>query len=339
MNEKVLITGASGFIGHHLVQAALLKGFEVHAAVRRSSDISNLKVLDDNSTNSRPLVFVYPDYSSKELLIPMLQEGGYSYIIHAAGVTRAKSPEAYNLVNAEYTLNLAQAAFEADIPLKRFVFLSSLAALGPIEYTDQQPIIESTKPNPVTSYGKSKLLAEKLVKGVKGLPLTIIRPTAVYGPGEKDIFIVFETLSKGLDLYIGNKPQRFSFVYAKDLVDATLAALSEEGKNVSIYNISDGQQYDRYELAKLFGEISGKKSYRVHLPVGLIRIVASLLESFATFSKNMPVLNKEKINELTAANWNCSIKAANDNLHYIPQYNLREGLVETLSWYKENKWL
>jgi len=336
MNEKVLITGASGFIGYHLVQAALLKGYEVHAAVRPSSDITGLEKL---STGIQPpLVFVYPDFSSVESLIPTLQKGNYSYIIHAAGATRAKNTEAYNLVNADYTLHLAKAA-QSVLRLKRFVFMSSLAALGPVKYGAAQPITENSEAKPVTSYGKSKLLAEKYLSDLNDFPLTIIRPTAVFGPREKDILILFETLSKGFDLYIGNDPQWLSFVYVKDLVNATMAGMQEVKNGKSVYNISDGQQYNRYELANLFKELSGKKAFRFHLPLGFIKIIASLLESFSSFTKKTPVLNTEKLNELTAANWYCSIDAARLGLNYVPYYNLRKGLAETLDWYKENKWL
>ncbi|MCE6989369.1 NAD(P)-dependent oxidoreductase [Dyadobacter sp. CY323] len=336
MTEKVFITGASGFIGYHLVHAAIEAGMEVHAAVRPTSDLTFLKKLQ---TASQQLVFVNTDFSSKESLRTQLEKGGYSYIIHAAGVTKAKSAAAYNLVNAEYSLNLAQAAMSADIPLKRFVFLSSLAAIGPLAYSEQQPITEETLPVPVTDYGKSKLLAEKYLEEVSGLPLSIIRPTAVYGPGEKDLFVLFKTLSKGLDAYIGNGPQRLSFVYVKDLVTATMAALTENQKEVTVYNISDGQSYDRYALADRFREISGKPVFRAHLPMFLVKIMAGFLDMIYAFSSATPVLNREKLKELTASNWICSIEAARSNLHYQPQYDLRQGLTETLTWYKENNWL
>ncbi|TDE11308.1 NAD-dependent epimerase/dehydratase family protein [Dyadobacter psychrotolerans] len=341
MSERVLITGASGFIGQHLVQVALEKGFEVHAAVRPSSEISNLQELGNRakSENKGSLVFVNLNFGSEESLLTVLEQGVYSYIIHAAGATRAKSMDAYNLVNADYTLNLAKAAISVSVPLKRFVFLSSLAAVGPIDYDSKDAITEQTLPKPVTSYGKSKQLAENYLSGLKDLPLTIIRPTAVYGPGEKDILILFQTLNKGLDLYIGKDPQRLSFVYVKDLVAATFAALSEQSERHNVYNISDGKEYDRYKLADLFKKLSIKNPVRIHLPLAIIELTASLLEAFSVFSKNTPVLNKEKINELTAANWYCSIDAARNRLKYEPEYNLEKGLAETLSWYKENNWL
>jgi nucleoside-diphosphate-sugar epimerase len=340
MKNKVFITGASGFIGFHLVEAALRAGMEVHAAVRPSSDLTLLKSLQSGLGKSEgPLVFVNTNFSSKEALVALLQKGMYTHIIHGAGVTKAKTSAAYNLVNADYTLNLAQAAVSAGIPLKRFVFLSSLAAIGPLAYTEQQPIEENTLPLPVTDYGKSKLLAEQKLSTVSGLPLSIIRPTAVYGPGEKDLFVLFKTLNSGLDAYIGSKPQRLSFVYVKDLVNATMAALSETVSTTTVYNISDGNAYDRYALADQFREISGKRVFRAHLPTALVEMIAGFLDMIYRFSSRTPVLNKEKLKELTAPNWICSIEAAKDHLRYQPQYNLRDGLAETLSWYKENRWL
>lgn len=336
MKEKLFITGASGFIGYHLVAAALEAGMEVHAAVRQSSDLSFLKKLNADPAD---LVYVNADFSSRDKLTKLLEDGGYAYIIHAAGVTKAKTAAAYNLVNAEYSLNLAQAAVSADILLKRFVFLSSLAALGPAAYNAAQPITEETLPVPVTDYGRSKLLAEQYLKEVNGLPLSIIRPTAVYGPGEKDLFVLFKTLSKGLDAYIGKGPQKLSFVYVTDLVTATMAALRETEKEITVYNISDGQAYDRYALADQFRAISGKQIFRAHLPLLLVETIARFLDLVYANSSTTPVLNQEKLKELTAPNWICSIDAARSRLHYQPQYNLHRGLAETLTWYKENKWL
>jgi nucleoside-diphosphate-sugar epimerase len=341
MTKRVLITGASGFIGKHLVEAALEEGFEVHAAVRKSSNTAELKQLGIEAEENKKgrLLFVYPDFSSKETLIPLFTHHAYSHIIHTAGVTRAKETGTYNEINASYTLRLAQAVLEVGQPLKRFVFVSSLAALGPLPYNSALPIDEYTDPRPVTSYGKSKLLAETYLADLSALRLTTIRPTAVYGPGEKDIYILFQTLNKGLDLYIGKKPQRLSFVYVKDLVTATMAGLNETNVNHTVYNISDGREYDRYRLADLFREHSNKSPLRIHLPFGVIKFAATILEMSSVFSENTPVLNREKLGELTAENWNCSIENAKAGLGYQPKFELNEGVTQTLNWYRENRWL
>jgi nucleoside-diphosphate-sugar epimerase len=331
MNERVLITGASGFIGYYLVKEALAAGLEVHAAVRPTSDISRLRELNP--------VMVALDFSSVESLRQVLDQGQYSYIIHAAGATRAKNEEDYNRINAIYTKNLAEAAATAARPIKRFVFLSSLAAIGPLPFTEQQPITENTTPKPVTGYGKSKLLAERYLSAFKTLNITIIRPTAVYGPGEKDIFIVFKTLNRGLDPYIGSDPQRFSFVYVNDLVESILSAMLKGPSGHAAFNISDGFAYDRYALADEFRKISNKNPLRIHIPFLLISWLAGGLDIFYKYSKKTPVLNREKLNELSAPNWNCSIEAAARDLNYKPKYSLNQGLTQTLSWYREQGWL
>lgn len=331
MSKRVLITGASGFIGYHLIEAAQKEGLEVHAAVRRSSNAEHLKPLNP--------VFVYPELSDKNALKKLLTESNYSYIIHAAGATRAKNSQAYNAVNADYTRMLAEAALEAGIPLERFVFLSSLAALGPLPYDRAQPITEETEPLPITSYGKSKLLAEKYLAELNELPLTTIRPTAVYGPREKDLLILFRTLNKGFDAYIGTAPQRLSFVYAKDLAEVTVAALFKSQNGHRSYNISDGFAYDRYALADSFIEASGKHPRRFHLPLGVLTLAANLMELGTVFSATSPVVNREKVKELTAPNWFCSIEAAQRDLNYQPGYNLKAGIAETWQWYKSNNWL
>lgn len=330
MIGRVLITGASGFIGYHLVKAAQLAGLEVDAAVRSTSKLSELDTLKPN--------YVSLDFDSADALTESLEKGQYAYIIHAAGATKAKTIEAYNKVNADFTRNLALAASKSAIDLKKFVFVSSLAAIGPSAYEDIQLFTESRKPNPVTAYGKSKLLAEEYLSEIQ-IPKAVLRPTAVYGPGEKDLFIVFKMLQDGLDFYIGKKPQRFSFVYVQDIVNAIMLALDAEYKAEHTYNISDGNVYGRYELADTFKDIVNKKAFRLHIPEGVVNVVANVLESAYANSVKTPVLNQDKLNELTAPNWGCSIEAAKRDLNYRPAYNLKTGLTASVPWYKDKKWL
>lgn len=330
MRERVLITGASGFVGYHLIEAALQAGLEVYAAVRPSSKVVHLKPFD--------IQFTSLDFSSVNALKQELEEKQYQYIIHAAGITKARSEQEYNKVNAEYTKNLALAASEADIPLKKFLFVSSLAALGPIAYEDAAPIHEQSPAQPVTGYGRSKLLAEKYLTEIKELPLVVLRPTAVYGPREKDIFILMKTLNSGFDPYISRQMQRLSFVYVKDLAKLAINALRIKESHVS-YNVSDGNSYDRYALADITKRILGKKAIRFHVPMSVIKIVAKVLETAYANGEKVPALNQEKLNELAAENWNCSIDRLRKDLGYTPEYDLEKGLSQTLQWYKENKWL
>ena len=334
MNEKVLITGASGFIGYHLTKAVLEAGFSVDAAVRRGSDLTMLNSIKQNGT----LQYVYLDYASSESLEKAMQEAQYSYVIHSAGATKAPNWHAYYQTNVENSLQLAKASMTLP-SLKRFIFISSLAALGPIGYHESSPITEQSLPNPVTSYGKSKLVAEQALTKLVSLPMTIIRPTAVYGPAEKDLFIMFKMFYKGLETYIGRQPQQLSFVYVEDLVSAIVLSLRPYDTLKCAYNISDGHAYSRYALAELFKKATGKKTFQLHLPEVFVEALAIGLEGISKITGKTSVLNREKINELTAQNWHCSIEAAVRDLGYQPQNDLSIGIAKTIKWYQKNEWL
>lgn len=327
MKERVLITGASGFVGYHLITEALQNNLEVFVAVRKNSKVDHLRDLD--------IQYTYPQFNDLESLKKDIEENQYNYIIHAAGATRARSVEEYNTINAEYTSNLAQAAL-ASGKLKKFVLISSLAAIGPLN-TLQGTITEDTRPHPVTAYGESKLLAERKLKAITGLNYTILRPTAVYGPRDTGIFVFFKQLNNGIEPYIGKIEQKLSFIYVNDLAKASIRALY--GGDYKTYNLSDDNFYDRYELGRLTKNILNVKTIKIHLLVNFVKLIAAIAEKVSSLSNKAPILNIEKLNELAAVNWACSIEAAKQDLGFYPHYNLQAGVTETLKWYKANKWL
>lgn len=327
--KKVLITGATGFVGYHLINKALAAGLEVYAAVRPDTDRAHLKEFD--------IQYTHLDYSSVDSLKRELEEKQYHYIIHVAGITKAKTKETYNKINAEYSRNLALAASTAAIDLHKFVFVSSLAALGPLKDLTTE-IQDHTAGKPVTNYGASKLLAEQYLAEIPGLPLIVIRPTAVYGPREKDLFILFNSINKGLEPHIGSFTQQLSFVYVKDLAAVLIKALFSPLVSKQ-YNVSDGNIYNRYALADFIKEALHKKTFKFHLPVPIVGAMATLMDVFYAKSRNTPALNKEKMAELTAINWACNIDHVKADLGYEPEYDLEKGLNETVSWYKSNNWL
>lgn len=327
MKEKIMITGASGFLGVHIIEAALENNLEVHAAIRKSSKIAHLKHL--------PVSFIYVDLTNTESLQKEIESKQYNYIIHAAGITKAKGQQEYNIGNATYTYNLAKAAELAEAPLKKFVFISSLAALGPLN-NYHETINEVTLPHPVTSYGKSKLLAEQKISKLK-IPLIILRPTAIYGPRDKDIFIIFKSIKRGIEPYIGKHNQQLSFVYAKDVASAAINSLFSIYNGV--YNLSDGNCYSRYDLANYLKKSMRTKTLKFHLPGSMVKALAITLENTYKVLNKTPALNKEKINELAAANWVCNIDKAKRELGFQPAYDLETGIQESLDWYKKYNWL
>ncbi|RZF58051.1 NAD-dependent epimerase/dehydratase family protein [Sphingobacterium corticibacterium] len=328
--KKILVTGASGFVGFHLVSAAYEAGYEIHAAVRRSSQITDIN----------PFVgkFVYPDFNQINSWATLFASEKYDYVIHAAAMTKAKSEVEMMDANVGVTERLLQAAFQSPNPPQRLVYVSSLAAIGPVSYLDG-PITESTPYRPVTMYGRSKREAEKMIRGkFADKPISIIRPTAVYGPREKDLFILFNTMNKGIDAYVGRAPQKLSFVYVKDLVEILLRACVSSQTILDIFNISDGNVYSRYEMAEIFKQTFRKKLVRVHVPYAIVKSVAHVSQWLYSNSVKTPVIYPERLGELTAENWACDISHAETVLGYRPVYDLNRGLTDSLRWYKQNNW-
>lgn len=331
IQPKLLITGASGFVGYHLVHAAKEAGFSIHATIRRSSRVDDIAHLVDH--------FVAADFSNVAKLTQWLAAESYTYIIHAAALTKAKQESDMVSVNVDYTMNLLQAAFSIPNPPIRVHILSSLAAIGPLLYNGGC-IGEGAGYQPVTVYGRSKMRMEQLVKEqFSDKPIRIFRPTAVYGPKDKDIFILLKTLHKGIDAYIGRNPQALSFIYVKDLASLLIQSLEFPLNKLDIYNVSDGKVYDRYKLANIFKHITQKQIWRVHVPFYLVKQIARVSEWLYKSSAKTPVLYTERLKEITAGSWACDITKAKEELHFEPRYNLEAGLTESLAWYKKNHWL
>ncbi len=328
MKKKLLITGASGFLGFHLIEAALLQDFEVYAGVRKSSNTTHL--------DKKRVTIVELDMADTNGIKKLLEKHGINYIIHAAALTRAKTASDYNFSNAALTRNLAIAAVESEAGIRKFVFISSLAALGPS--ADGEPVKENDIPHPLTWYGKSKLLAEQYLKEITSLPLIVLRPTAVYGPREKDLLLIIKSVKRGLEMYIGRAKQKLSFVYVKDLAAIAVKCLESE-INGEFYNISDGRVYDQYAFADAAKKATGKKTLRLHLPPGLIKKVAAGMDRLYSRSNKTPVLNEDKVKELTASDWSCSIAKIKEQQSFSPRYDLESGMEETIVWYRENKWI
>lgn len=327
MRERVLITGASGFLGFHILEAAIAQNLDVFAAVRRGSKVEHFSHL--------PVKLIYLDYSNMANLKNEMTTLQFDYIIHAAGLTKARNEAEYHLVNTEYAHNLGLAAKAGHPKLKKFVLISSLAAIGPLR--DSSVLIdENTLPNPVTWYGKSKMSAEKKLLEL-GLPLVILRPTAIYGPRDKDIFILFKTINKGLEIYLGKQPQLLSFIHAKDVAQVSIASLFT--KNEGCYNLSDGCSYSRYDFASILKKYMRRKTLKIYLARNMVKTIAFISEHFQGMLSRASVLNREKLNELLAPNWCCKIEKAKKDLGFMPRYNLEKGIEESLAWYKENKWL
>ena len=329
--KKVLITGASGFVGYHLILAALEKGYRVTAAVRPTSAIGHLASL--------PVSYAYLNLSEKASLERELENGQYDFVVHNAGATRAKSEQVFLEVNSMYTKNLAETIAQTKPLVQKFIFISSLSAYGPKNSIEEEVISEQDSPKPVTNYGKSKLKAEQYLKAIPGLNYLVFRPTAVYGPREKDLLHFFRNINIGVETYLGHKPQKLSFVYVADFAKLVITSL-ESTMNRKGYFVSDGNTYDQYQLAYYCKKILQKRTIKLHVPLPVASLLANTIETAHGWLKGgTPLLNQDRLKELSGANWTCDIQSAKKELGFEPQYTLEQGLQETIKWYKQNNWM
>ncbi len=330
MNKNILITGANGFIGSFLVEEATRRGFRVFAAVRKNSSQGFLAKSGAN--------IVEVDYHSAANLAEVLRHHNINYIIHNAGLTKSPSPEELIRVNKELLVNLTEAVRSSGIQLKKLVFVSSLAAYGPADKQPDGIVKDSSQPNPVTHYGVSKLAAETYLRAQTDIPYVIIRPTAVYGPREKDMLNVFQLVNKRLNLQPGILGQKLTFIYVKDLVRLIMLAV-ESSVSHKAYFATDGHVYTGDAFPGFVSEYLRKKAIKVRIPLLLVKGLAFLTEKVSGMWDSYPIFNVNKVNELKAKSWNCDVSNLEKDLGFKAEYDLTKGIPETIEWYREHKWL
>ena len=334
--KKILITGASGFIGSAIVNKALDLGMEVWAAVRHSS---SKQYLQDKRIN-----FIELDLSSAQQMTQALSKLRFNYVVHAAGLTKALRQADFFSVNTEGTKHLVEALKNSNQELQRFVYMSSLSVFGAIkEQMPYQPIKETDTPRPNTAYGKSKWEAEKFLDGLEeagyDLPYVILRPTGVYGPREHDYYMMAKSIKEHVDFAAGWKRQDITFVYVDDVVQAVFLAL-DHGKKGRKYFLSDGNVYQSSTFSNLIHQELGCPWWiRVKAPIALLHVICKVCDAWGHLTGRLTALNNDKYNILRQRNWRCDIRPAVDELGFKPQWDLARGVRETIEWYKANGWL
>lgn len=329
---NILITGATGFIGGFIVDEALNRSMQVWVAVRPTSSRKYL-------TDPR-IQFLELNLGNKEQMKERMGNLKFDYVVHAAGATKCLHAEDFFRSNTDGTKNLVQALIELQMPLKRFVFVSSLSVYGPV--AEEQPYREiclNDKPQPNTAYGRSKLAAEQYIENVSGLPYVILQPTGVYGPRERDYFMMAKSIKSHTDFSVGYKPQDLTFVYVLDVVQAIFLALDSQ-KTGGKYMLSDGEVYSSRTFSDLIHRELGKPwLLRIKAPIWLLRIITFCGEYIGRMTGKISALNNDKYNIMKQRNWRCDINPAINDLGYKPKYQLDEGVRLTIKWYKENGWL
>ena len=325
---KALVTGATGFVGSHLVDKLIEKNYEVYCLKRKTS---STKWLDGKNVK-----YVEGDLFSNDALESCIKD--MDYVFHVAGVVKAKNKEGFYHGNSDSTKNLLEIAYKVNPGLKKFIFVSSLAACGPAK-TDK-PVDESTVPDPITTYGLSKLKAEEEVfKYRDKFPISIVRPPAVFGPRDTEILIYFKTFSKGLNSVIGFDAKYLSLVYVEDLADGIILAAENNIADGQKYFVCFDKAYNWDEIGSLTSKLLGKKALKIRLPHSVLYSVGYLAELFSTFSSKPATLNIEKCKDITQLRWVCSNEKAKQELGFKAKYSLEESFKKTIDWYKEMRWI
>lgn len=329
MNSPPLavVTGASGFVGSHIVDDLLARGARVRAVVRGSS---SRRWLEGKGVE-------LADAAMEDEAALRRAVAGADWVVHAAGLIRARSAAEFHEANVGGTERMFRASRDAGA--RRFVLVSSQAAAGPSP--DGRPVSEEQAPRPVSSYGESKLAAEKAVLGVpSGDPtaVTVIRPPAVYGPRDTAFLKVFALAKRHIEPVLRRRG-RFSIVHVADLASAVHATLTRDEAPGEIFFACEPDETNYAELGTLVRESLGTWTVPVAFPRWALMGVALGAEAFAAMTRQAPLLSREKLSEISAGDWICSSKKIRDRLGWTPKIPLQEGILATAGWYREAGWL
>lgn len=334
--KKILITGASGFIGSFLVEGALERGMQTWAGVRKSS---SKRYLQDARIH-----FATLDLNNPTALLPALEQhkemyGGWDYVIHCAGVTKSVEDAGYIRGNYDATVNLVEGLRLAGIVPEKFIYISSLSIVGALREMDYTPITEQDTPRPNTIYGESKWRTEQYLHKQTDFSTVVFRPTAVYGPRDADLFLLVKSIRNHVDISAGFRRQDLTFVYVQDLVQAVFLGI-EKGRAGRSYFVSDGAVYASRDYSDLVRkELGNPWLFRFTCPLWLLYGISFVAEKVAKCFGKVSTLNRDKYQLMKQRNWQCDISPLIEELGYVPQYPLHKGVPATIRWYKEEKWL
>lgn len=325
--KSAFVTGGTGFVGSHVVEYLLANGFEqVRCLIR--SEPRWLKGLD--------VELVKGDLANINALKNAVR--GMEYVFHIGGLTRAKSIEELRQANVTGTLNLVKAVDEAAPYVRKVLVMSSLAVIG---RCDEPIATEDTPRRPISMYGQSKAeMEEELESWTDRLPLTVVRPSAIYGPREVDIYTFFKAAARGISAIVGDGSEpEVNLVYATDVAKGTMEAAESENTAGKTYFLGSEKQYSWVEMRDAVVDALDRRVFTINVPPSLVERVGSAFELGAGILGKYPPLNKEKAREILQACKMCSVERAQADFGYSQEIPLDNGVRRTVAWYQDNGWL
>jgi nucleoside-diphosphate-sugar epimerase len=326
VGERVLVTGATGFIGSHLVDELLWKGYEVTALIRTNSDLRWL--------SGKGVECIEGDLLEKRKL-PSLK--GFAYIFHLGEETKAVHRRGLYRANQKGTGRLIAVAQKVR-GLKRFVYLSSQSAAGPSPL--ERPQTEEDPPMPVSPHGRGHLAGEKAVLNCREkVPVTVLRPCPTYGPRDAYLYEYFKVISRGHFPMLGKEPISLSFCYVEDLVQALMLSITRDHPSGEVFFISDGEKYALDFFADVVSSALQVKLRKIHIPLWAARFYAVAADGWGIVRRSLVLFPRGKRTEASQRNWVCDITKAKKMLGFRPRFRLEAGIKVTLRWYQDKGWL
>ena len=321
---KTLVTGGTGFVGSHLAAALARRGDDVFCLVRRPEQAAFVASLG---------ALIAPgSLDDADALRTAL--AGVEQVYHLAGLTTAASEAEFLAVNEAGTRRLL-AAIQATVPnLKRFVHVSSIAAVGPTSHGTR--LTEASPCRPVTAYGRSKLAGEIVVRGAAGLPWTIVRPPVVYGPRDRELLRLFRIARRGFAPVFGMGMQELSLVYVTDLADGIAAAGAAPGALGQTYHLAHPDIVRSRDLAREIGRAvrRGRDPLIVPVPAAVAAPIVRMIGRAAAAAGRRTVVSADKLAEFLAPAWGTSVAKAERELGWRPPHDVHRGVEETAAWYR-----
>ena len=334
-DKKILIVGAGGFIGGFIARKALESGYDTWVAVREST---SRRYLSDPR-----LKFVVLDYDDtaqmRQTLTGALPEGEkWDYIIYNLGATKCSNFLDFKRINFIYLRNFVELLKETSLVPEKFLYMSSLSAVGPYDEENYTPATSTTPADPNTAYGLSKVQSESYLETISGIPYVIFRPTGVYGPHEKDYLMMIQCIDRGFDFGVGYRKQLLTFIYVDDLVNAMFDAIVTDATIHKKYIISEPRAYTQKEFRTIVARALGKKAVLpVKLPMWAVYVASVAAEKWGVLTLKPSTLNRDKFKIMKQRNWDCSVEDAVRDFGFKSEFPLERGIAETVKAYLKEK--